>query len=164
MRTKKKRGRKKSQRPATGYNTLPTHVTREEFNRCIKPHLSRGKRGVKTKLPLFTIFNHILYVLHTGIQWENLPVTGAHWSSVYRQHNRWSKDGSYKNIFDGSLDFLAEKKKFDFFALHGDGSTVVAKKGAYASATRDTSTKEARKPLISKTIRAIASSPASRLA
>ena len=130
MRTKKKRGRMKSQRPATGYNTLPVSVTREEFNTFIKPRLSRGTRGVKTKLSLFTIFNHVLYVLHTGIQWENLPVRGAHWSSVYRQHNRWSKDGSYRKIFEGSLSFLAKKKQFALAALHGDGSNVVAKKGA----------------------------------
>lgn len=148
MRTKKKRGRSKSQRPAKGYNTLPTHVTREEFNTFIKPHLSRGKRGVKTKLSLFKIFNHILYVLHTGVQWENLPVKGAHWSSVYRKHNRWSKDGSYKNIFEGSLEHLAAKKQFDLKALHGDGSNVVAKKGAHASATRGINIKGAKKPLI----------------
>ena len=152
MRTKKRRVRKKSQRPATEYNTLPTSVTRKEFNLFIKHHLSRGKRGTKTKLSLFTIFNHILYVLHTGIQWENLPVRGAHWSSVYRQHNRWSKDESYKKIFEGSLNHLVKEKDFNLTALHGDGSNVVAKKGELVSATRGTSISEVKRALISKTI------------
>lgn len=162
MRTKKKRGGAKSQRPATGYNTLPVSVTRREFNTFIKPHLTRGTRGRKPTLSHFRIFNHILYVLHTGIQWENLPVREVHWSNVYKHHNRWSKDGSYERIFNGSLDFLAEAKRLDLSALHGDGSNVVAKKGAPASATRGTSTSGAKKPRISRTTRATASSRASR--
>ena len=163
MKAEKHHARKKSQRPAQVYNTLPTKVTRKEFNRHILPHLTQSKRQ-KPRISYFKIFNHILYVLHTGIQWENLPVRDAHWSSVYRHHNRWSKDGSYKKIFDGSLDFLAEEGKLNPATLHGDGSNVVAKKGARESATRGTNTNEAKKPLISKTIPVIALSPASRRA
>lgn len=162
MKAKRNEAPKKSQRPAQEYNILPTKVTRKEFRIFIKPHLSVGTRGRKPNLSYFTIFNLILYVLHTGIQWENLPAKGVHWSNVYRQHNRWSKDGSYKKIFDGSLDLLAEKRKFNLAAVHGDGSNVVAKKGAHASATRDTNTRGAKKPSISRTIREIASSRASR--
>lgn len=162
MRTTKHRAQQKSQRSPTGYNTLPTNVTREEFNRFIKPHLSVGVRGVRPTLSLFRIFNHILYVLHTGMQWRSLPTPGSHWSSVYRQHNRWSKDGSYQKIFEHSLTFLAQEKTLDLSALHGDGSNVVAKKGVLGSATLDTNTNEAKKPLISRIIRATVSSRASR--
>lgn len=158
MKAKRSEAPKKSQRPAQEYNILPTKVTRKEFRIFIKPHLSVGTRGQQPKLSYFKIFNQILYVLHTGIQWENLPVKGVHWSNVYKHHNRWSKDGSYKKIFDGSLEFLAERNKFNLAALHGDGSNVVAKKGARASATRGTNISAAKKPLISRTIRATASS------
>lgn len=145
--------KKKSQRPPPeGYNRLPTKVTRQEFNRFIVAHLSQRTRGRKGKLSYYRIFNHILYVLHTGIQWENLPVGSVHWSNVYKHHNRWSKDGSYERLFGGSLEHLADEKQLDFSALHGDGSNVVAKKGAPGSATRGTNTKEAKKALISKTI------------
>ena len=161
MRTKKKRDvRKKSQRPPKVYNTLPTSVTRRQFNTFIKPHLTRGTRGRKPKLSHYQIFNHILFVLHTGIQWEQLPVRGIHWSNVYRHHNRWSKDGSYEKIFRGSLAYLVREQKLDLTALHGDGSNVVAKKGARVSATRDTNTNGVRKLLQSKTIRGMSSSPA----
>lgn len=134
MNTSKRGGaRKQSQRPPPpSYNTLPTKVTRREFNRFIKPHLSMGTRGRKPTLSYFRIFNHILFVLHTGIQWENLPVKGVHWSNVYKHHNRWSKDGSYEGLFGGSLRYLADEDKLDLSALHGDGSNVVAKKGASA--------------------------------
>lgn len=120
----------KSQRPSKLYNKLPTKVTRQEFKTFIKPYLSIPIRGPKPKLSTWKIFNHILYVLHTGIQWENLPVKGIYWSGVYKRHNRWSKDGSYKKIFDKSLDWLSKERKLDLSVLHGDGSNVVAKKGA----------------------------------
>lgn len=126
MKTKKI---KHSQRASKVYNNLPTKVTRKEFNQFIKPHLSVGKRGQRPAISYFKIFNHILYVLHTGIQWENLPVREVHWTNVYKHHNRWSKDGSYEKIFNRSLDYLKQKKKLDVSALHGDGSNVVAKKG-----------------------------------
>ena len=136
----------KSQRPPQGYNTLPKKVTREEFNTHIKPHLSRGKRGPKTKIPSYKIFNYVLYVLHTGIQWYQLPCKGISWQSVYYHHNHWSKDGSYEKIFTHSLAWLAEQDKLDFSALHGDGSNVIAKKGANRSATPAISISEGKKP------------------
>lgn len=130
MKTKKKKNQgKRSQRAVEVYNTLPTKVSQKTFNRHIKPHLSKRKRGNKPKLSYFKIFNHILSVLHTGSQWENLPVRGVHWTNVYRYHNRWSKDGSYERVFNGSLDWLKEEGLLNLKILHGDGSNVVAKKG-----------------------------------
>jgi len=156
MNTRQKK--QKSQRPPReGYNTLPTKVTRKEFNRFIAPHLSQRTRGQKGRLSYYQIFNHILYVLHTGIQWENLPVRGVHWSNVYKHHNRWSKDGSYERLFGGSLDHLAKNGTLDFVSLHGAGSNVVAKKGVNGSATRGTSINAVKKPLLSMTIPALCS-------
>ena len=143
----------KSQRPSSlAYNKLPTKVTRKEFNTFIKPHLCLRTRGPRPKISYFKIFNHSLYVLHTGIQWENLPVQEVHWTTVYKRHNRWSKDGSYERIFDGSLAWLFGEEKLDLSSLHGDGSNVVAKKGEKESATRDTNIREAKNPLTLKTI------------
>lgn len=162
MRTKNGAAHKRSQRAKPVYNKLPTKVTRREFNRYINPHLSKGSRGPDTRVSRYKLFCYILYVLHTGIQWEQVPCRGISWQAVYHHHNLWSKDGSYARLFDGSLDFLDERGDLDLTALHGDGSNVVAKKGVPASAIRDTSTNEARNLLISKTIRAMSSFPVSR--
>ena len=133
---------KKSQRAVEVYNTLPIKVTREEFNQYIKPHLSKGRRGKKPKLSQWKIFNYILYVLHTGIPWYTLPVFEVHWSNIYKQFNRWSKDGSLEKIFTGSLQHLAEQGLLDMRVLHGDGSNTIAKKGGEESATPDTNTRK----------------------
>lgn len=106
-----------------------------DFRRYIDPYLSRGTRGPKTKIPRHKIFNYILFVLHTGCQWNRLP-TFRHeisWSAVYQHHVRWSKDGSYRNLFESGVRELLLKNKLDLSILHGDGSNTVAKKGVAAS-------------------------------
>ena len=129
------------------YNTLPTRVSRKEFNRFINPHLRKPIKGPKPKLSSYKIFNYILYVLHTGIQWEELKTkrNELHWSNIYKWHNRWSKDGSYKNLFLASVMELRDEGKLDLSILHGDGSNTVAKKGVRKSGTRDTNIKKVRK-------------------
>ena len=112
---------------------LPKRVTRGDFNRYIRPHLRFPVKGPKPRLSYYKIFNYILYVLHTGIQWNELKMNSndkLHWSNIYKWHNRWSKDGSYQNLFLGSIDKLNQERKLDLSILHGDGSNTVAKKGA----------------------------------
>jgi len=114
------------------YNKLPIKVSRKEFNQYIRPHLRKPIKGPKPKLSYYQIFNYVLYVLHTGMQWRELRPkrNEIHWSNIYKWHNRWSKDGSYKNLFLASVMELHEKGKLDTSILHGDGSNTVAKKGA----------------------------------
>lgn len=126
---------------------LPTQVSRRNFNRLVAPFLSRARRGPKGKLSRYQIFNYILYVLHTGVQWNKLPVRRReiHWSNVYKWHAKWSKDGSYANLFAASVAHLHAAGRLDLSILHGDGTNTVAKKGAQKSATPDTSTRREKK-------------------
>lgn len=145
MKPKKQKSKTKSRE--TCYNKLPIKLSQNEFNTYIKPYLSKGKRGPKTNISYYKIFNYILYVLHTGIQWDQLLTCRGeiHWSNVYRHHNRWSKDDSYQRIFENSVEVLDKFGKLDLSVLFGDGSNVVAKKGEQKSATPDTNTKRVRK-------------------
>jgi len=113
------------------YNILPIKVSQKEFNKHIKPYLSKGKRGPKPKISSYKTFNYILHVLHTGIQWKQLSIRNKEtsWQAVYDKHNRWSKDGSYENLFSSSVMLLDKESKLDLSILHGDGSNTVAKKG-----------------------------------
>ena len=124
--------KQKSKKINTCYNQLPAKVSQKDFNKYIAPYLSQGKRGPKTKISYYKIFNYILYVLHTGIQWDELKTyrNEIHWSNIYRHHNRWSKDGSYENLFLRSIKTLRNNGQLDLSILHGDGSNTVAKKGA----------------------------------
>lgn len=115
----------------TKLSTIPTEVSRKDFNQYIKPHLSRGSRGPGTKISSYKIFKYILYVLHTGCPWYQMPIyrNEISWSAVYKQHCRWCRDGSYESLLMASVINLFEDGKLDLSILHGDGNNTVAKKG-----------------------------------
>jgi transposase len=116
------------------FNNLPKHVSRKDFNKYISPHLRKPVKGPDPKISYYKMFNYILYVLHTGMQWSQLKTrrNELHWSNVYRRHNQWSKDGSYQTLFENSVIHLKDTDQLDTSILHGDGSNTVVKKGGKA--------------------------------
>jgi transposase len=53
---------------------IPTKLTREQFQEHIEPYLSAPQRGFHCRIPLYKVFNYILYWLHTGCQWAEVPI------------------------------------------------------------------------------------------
>ncbi len=118
------------------YQQIPTQLTEDEFNEFVLPYLSVGKRGPKCKIPLYRVFNYVLHLLHTGMQWKNLPIARKsngkreiHYTRIFKIFRRWVKDGSLKKLFESSVYLLAKFGKLDLSVLHGDGSLTMAKKG-----------------------------------
>ena len=131
---------------------IPVQLSEPEFNQFIFPHLSMPKRGPKCKIGYHRLFNLILWVLYTGMQWKCLPMLKnahgkpeIHYTNVYRAFAKWTDDGSLQQAFMASVGHLSEEKKLDVRILHGDGTNTVAKKGAMASGILATSTKKGRK-------------------
>ncbi len=148
-----------SPKPAT--TPIPVQLSEPEFEAFILPHLSMPKRGPKCKLGYYRVFNLILWVLYTGMQWKCLPVPKdtdgnpvIHYTTIYKVFAKWADDGSLWQAFVASVRHLAAKKQLDISVLHGDGTNTVAKKGGMASAIPATSTRRARRSLPSSTIMA----------
>ncbi len=145
---------------------IPVQLSEPEFNALIFPHLSRPKRGPKCTLGSHRLFNLVLWVLYTGMQWKCLPIPkdahgkpAIHYITVYRAFAKWADDGSLQQAFLASVAHLAAEKKLDLRVLHGDGTNTVAKKGAMGLATRATSTRRARRLSPSPTTLAMSSLP-----
>ena len=118
------------------YKGIPVQLIEEQFNEFVLPHLSVGRRGPKTSVPPFKIFNYIMKVLYTGMQWSQLTIdkdkigrAEIHYTWVFKIFKRWSNDGSLKKVFENSVFALSEAGMLDLSVLHGDGSTTMAKKG-----------------------------------
>src|SRR5882672_6970073 len=148
-----------AEKPST--TPIPVQLSDSEFTACILPHLSMPKRGPKCKLGYHRVFNLILWVLYTGMQWKSLPVPtdtqgkpAIHYTTIYKVFARWADDGSLWQAFVASVRHLAAEKQLDISVLHGDGTNTVAKKGAMALASRGTNTRRARRSLPSLTIMA----------
>ena len=123
-----------AQKPAT--TPIPVQLSEAEFTEFIFPHLSMPKRGPKCKLGYHRVFNLILWVLYTGMQWKYLPVPKdhdgnpeIHYTTVYKVFAKWADDGSLEHAFIASVEHLADHKQLDLSVLHGDGTNTVAKKG-----------------------------------
>ena len=136
--------------PAT--TPIPVQLSEPEFTAFLLPHLSMPKRGPKCKLGYYRVFNLILWVLYTGMQWKCLPVPqdpdgkpAIHYTTVYKGFATWADDGSLWQAFVASVRHLATEKPLDLSVLHGDGTNTVAKKGAMALATQATSTRQERR-------------------
>ena len=55
-------------------STIPTSLTEKQFTEHVRPFISVEKPGYECSIPLYKVFNYILYRLHTGCQWEQLPI------------------------------------------------------------------------------------------
>jgi transposase len=117
-------------------STIPTKVTQDEFERHFLPHLNTARRGFVSRIPLHKIFNYILYRLHTGCQWEQLPIAPdplnadkkeiSH-HAVYHHFRKWSRDASLEKAWLASI--IEVQDEMNLSEMSVDGSHAIAKKG-----------------------------------
>jgi len=117
-------------------STIPTSVTEDQFDVHIRPLLTTAKRGYVCQIALVKVFNYILYHLHTGCQWAQLPIGRSvkdpqkkeiSWQAVYHHFQKWSADGSLERVWQQSIETIRED--LDLGYLNLDGSHALAKKG-----------------------------------
>lgn len=117
-------------------STIPVSLTEKQFDEHIRPYISTAKRGFESKIPLFKIFNYVLYHLHTGCQWYQLPIAAfpnnpdkkeISYTAVYYHFRKWSRDGSLQKVWEHSIMTIAPALNLSEINL--DGSHAIAKKG-----------------------------------
>lgn len=79
----------------------------------------------------------ILYRLKTGCQWRQLPMKQFfrckyNWQSVYFHFQKWSKDGSWKEVWQNTL--FKYKHLLDLSSIQLDGTHTPTKRGGEAVA------------------------------
>ena len=91
-------------------STIPVSLTENQFDEHIRPYISTAKRGFESKIPLYKVFNYILFRLHTGCQWYQLPIVTESGNpdkkeishdAVYYHFRKWSRDGSLERVWQG---------------------------------------------------------------
>jgi len=117
-------------------STIPTEISQKQFKKYVLPYLTTAKRGFVCKIPLYKVFNYILYRLHTGCQWQELPldpdpdhpekkeISG---DAVYYHYRKWSRDGSLKRVWHNSIRQV--KDVLNLSEINLDGTHTLAKKG-----------------------------------
>jgi transposase len=101
------------------------------------------------------IVNGILWILHTGAPWRDLPERYGPWQTVFTRFNGWRRDGTWVRIVTSLLDELDDKGQLDHDLWCIDGSVIRAsraaagggKKGAVRGGWEDVSRRKPRSRL-----------------
>lgn len=115
--------------------SIPTKLLQSDFQINIEPYLSKARRGYVSSIPLYKIFNYILYKLYTGCQWHMLSIDNKEdstekeisYQAIYYHFRKWCRDGSFKKMFKNSV--LEIKDFLNLSELNFDGTHTIAKKG-----------------------------------
>jgi transposase len=90
------------------------------------PKLDHNGEAGRPWLPHRTVINGILWILHTGAPWRDLPERYGKWNSVYARFKRWRQDGTWTHIFATLLDECDKQGQLDHELWCIDGTITRA--------------------------------------
>lgn len=87
------------------------------------------------------VINGILFVLHTGIPWQDLPAEFGKAKTVYNRFRRWVNSGLWQRIYEALIDRILKAGDIDFELWCVDGTVIRAHRVA-AGAPKENETAE----------------------
>lgn len=102
-------------------------LTDTEYDR-LHPLLpsNQGKRGRPYTLDHRRTLDGILWVLHTGAPWRDLPTRYGDWRSVFDRFNRWRKSGVWDTVLAALQRQADDAGQIDRDLFCADGTTIRA--------------------------------------
>jgi len=91
------------------------------------PHYRHGGRPCENHRSLV---NGILWILHTGAPWRDLPERYGPWQTVFYHFNHWRQDGTWNRLVTSLLDELDDKGMIDHELWCIDGTVIRASRAA----------------------------------
>lgn len=114
------------------------HALRDEHYALIEPLLPTNDRPGHPWKCHRSVINGILWVLHTGAPWRDLPrATYGPWQTVYERFNRWSKDGTWGRLVEALHVRLDQAGRIDWDLFCIDGSSIRASRDAAGESPTD---------------------------
>ena len=115
--------------------------------RVFLPAERSGRAGRPWK-PHRQVINGIIFVLRTGIAWEDLPAELGKYKTVYNRFRRWVKSGHWQRIFEKLIARLLGDGEIDFEIWCVNGTVIRAHKAAAGAkkgklTTEENATKQA---------------------
>lgn len=86
----------------------------------------RGRRWADHR----QVLNGILWILHTGSPWRDLPAEFGKWQTVYKRFRRWIEEGVWDRMFSRLLHRADALGQIDRTLWCVDGSVVRAHRSA----------------------------------
>ena len=96
------------------------------------PKLPTGKRGRPWRGNR-EVLSGILWILHTGAPWKDLPKIYPPYQTCHRRFQQWSSDGTLEKVLQVVGSKLEKRRQLNITECCIDGKFVAAKKGADVS-------------------------------
>ena len=114
---------------------MPRKLVSDELWSQIEPLLPKHKprpKGGRPRIPDRAALTGIIFVLKTGIPWEDLPQEMGCGSGMtcWRRLRDWQETGVWESLHHVILQNLHDTKKIDWSRACIDGSVIQAKRGA----------------------------------
>lgn len=114
------------------------HALSDDRYASIEPLLPTNDRPGRPWKDHRLVINGILWVLHTGAQWRDLPrATYGPWQTIYDRFNRGTKDGTWDRLLEALHVRLDEAGRIDWELFCIDGSSIRASRDAAGASPSD---------------------------
>ena len=118
-----------------GVTDMPRKLVSDELWSLIEPLLPEHKptpKGGRPRISDRAALTGIIFVLKTGIPWEDLPQEMGYGSGMtcWRRLRDWQKAGVWEKLHHIILQNMHYTKKVDWSRASIDGSVIQAKGGA----------------------------------
>ncbi len=128
-------------RNCTGSRTAPKSYLTDEQWLIIADLLAdrhARRRAAGPPVPPRPCLAGVLWVLHSGARWQDLPLNCPSPSTCWRRLKKWTESGAFTAVWRRLLGKLDGLHGIDWEQAIGDGAFCPAKKGAPALATART--------------------------
>ena len=128
-------------RNRTGSRTAPKPYLTDEQWLMIADLLAdprRSPKGGRPPVPPRPCLEGVLWVLHSGARWQDLPLSFPSPSTCWRRLKKWTESGAFAAAWRRLLGKLDRLRGIDWEEAIGDGAFCPAKKGATGSPTART--------------------------
>ena len=99
------------------------------IGRLLPDAAHHGGRG-RPWSPHRRMINGILWILHTGAPWRDLPERYGPWQTVYTRFRRWRQDGTWAKLLTHLVDHLEKHGRLGHRLWCVDGTIIRASRAA----------------------------------
>lgn len=76
------------------------------------------------------VLNGIMWILHTGAQWREMPERYGPWKSIYGRFRRWQRSGLFDRLLKRLQVRLDKEGRIDWDLFCIDGTSIRASRSA----------------------------------